>query len=202
VHLATHGFFIPMPATPIPEGAYWKSPQALAGHNPGLTSGITLAGVNRPPQPGREDGILTAMEAQQLDLGGVELVVLSACETSLGSTTKGEGMMGLQRAFQVAGARSLISSLWSVDDAATSVIMEEFYTNLWERRLPQLEALRQAQLAVLRRYDPAQHRLRGVVEDEGPSPTVVAASPDARPRPELRAPPFYWAAFALSGDGR
>ena len=202
VHLATHGFFIPLPATPIREGAYWMSPQALAGHNPGLTSGITLAGVNRPPRPGREDGVLTAMEAQQLDLGGIELVVLSACETSLGITTKGEGMMGLQRAFQVAGAGSLISSLWSVDDAATSLIMEEFYTNLWERRLPKLEALRQAQLAVLRRYDPAQHRLRGVVEVEGPSPSVIAASPGPRPKPQPRTPPFFWAAFTLSGDWR
>src|SRR5262249_48628713 len=85
IHLATHGFFIPIPGSSasLPENAYWRSPQALAGHSPGLYSGITLAGVNRPPRPGREDGILTALEAQQLDLSGVDLVVLSACETSL-----------------------------------------------------------------------------------------------------------------------
>jgi CHAT domain-containing protein len=202
VHLATHGFFIPIPSTTIAQGDYWKSPQALAGHNPGLTSGITLAGVNRPPRPDREDGVLTAMEAQQLDLRGVELVVLSACETSLGSAAKGEGMMGLQRAFQVAGAGSLISSVWSVDDVATSVIMEQFYTNLWERRLPKLEALRQAQLAMLRRYDPARHRLRGAAEVEGPSPAAIAADRGAEPMRRPPTPPFFWAAFTLSGDWR
>ena len=86
---------------------------------------------------------------QALDLRGCELVVLSACETGLGEAEDGQGVLGLQRAFQAAGARAVVASLWKVDDAATGVLMERFYTNLWDKKLPKLEALRQAQLAVL-----------------------------------------------------
>ena len=84
---------------------YWTStPQGLSRIHPGLLAGITFAGANRQPSPDRDDGILTAVEAQQLDLAGTDLIVLSACETALGTSTHGEGLMGLQRAFQVAGA--------------------------------------------------------------------------------------------------
>src|SRR5439155_3692898 len=102
------------------------------------------AGANRAP----DRGILTAEEVAGLDLRGTELVVLSACDTGLGKEAGGEGVLGLQRAFQGAGARALAASLWKVDDAATSVLMEEFYANLWRKKLPRLEALRQAQRAV------------------------------------------------------
>ena len=101
---------------------------------------------NRSP----EQGIWTAEEVADLDLRGVELAVLSACETGLGKVAGGEGVLGLQCAFQSAGARSLVVSLWKVNDAATSVLMEEFYTNLWQKKLDRLEALCQAQLTVLR----------------------------------------------------
>jgi CHAT domain-containing protein len=204
VHLATHGFFLllPSPATRLAETAYWRSPQALAAHNPGLLSGIALAGVNRTSRPGQEDGIITALEAQQLDLGGVELVVLSACETSLGSQTKGEGMMGLQRAFQVAGARSLISTLWTVDDAATASLMEEFYRNLWSRRLTKIESLRQAQVAILRRYDPVQKRVGRGTEVDRPARPASAADIPAPTRSAPATSPDLWAAFTLSGDWR
>ncbi len=84
---------------------YLKSPPSLADSSPGLFSGIALAGADLAPLAGQDDGIITALEAQHLDLRGVELVVLSACDTSLGSGTIGEGMLGMQRAFQVAGAR-------------------------------------------------------------------------------------------------
>jgi len=74
----------------------------------------------------------------------------------LGQSTGGEGMLGLQRAFQVAGAKTTISSLWSVDDAATQTLMTEFYKRLWDKEHPlgKLEALRQAQLEMLHHYDP------------------------------------------------
>src|SRR5262249_37969998 len=99
------------------------------------------------------DGVLHRLLVELL--GGCELVVLSACDTGLGGFQRGEGMLGLQRGFQSAGARATAVSLWSVHDAATSVLMEEFYARLWGKKgVSKLEALRQAQLALLR--DPAK----------------------------------------------
>src|SRR5262249_50869948 len=108
----------------------------ISGNHPGLLSGIALAGANLPPRPGEDDGIMTALEVSSLDLQNVELAVLSACETGLGQTAGGEGTLGLQRAFQVAGARTTITSLWSVDDAATQTLMVEFYKRLWDKDHP------------------------------------------------------------------
>jgi CHAT domain-containing protein len=212
VHLATHGFFEPELPRVAPGGSPVR--QQVIMSTPGLRAGIALSGANVPVRPGRDDGILTADEAQQLDLDGTDLVVLSACESSLGSQIVGEGMMGLQRAFQVAGARSLISSLWPVSDAATSVLMEEFYTNLWERKLPKLEALRQAQLRVMREPEIVVKRLRELREEmakRGWSETQLAARgldqraehmPAASRGSTLRSPGMWWAAFVLSGDWR
>ena len=156
--------------------------------------------------PDREDGILTAEEVQSLDLRGTDLVVLSACETGLGEGEYGQGVMGLQRAFQAAGARAVVASLWKVDDAATTVLMEQFYTNLWSKKMPKLEALRQAQLTVLndpglvtgRRAELAKQR--GIDEKPGKLPEGgrVAPASDRAPRSD----PALWAAFVLSGDGR
>jgi CHAT domain-containing protein len=171
-----------------------------------LLSGLALSGANRGADSGStttsasedsDDGIITALEVAALDLHGVDLVTLSACETGLGQETGGEGMFGLQRAFQVAGARTTVSSLWSVDDAATQTMMIEFYSRLWDNEHPlgKLEALRQAQLEMLRRYDPRTKKLvdrgRGLEE-----PDTSASNPGGRLSPK------YWAAFDLSGDWR
>ncbi len=80
--------------------------QDVSGYQPGLLSGLVLAGANRRPANGEEDGILTALEVEEMDLHRVQLATLSACETGLGQTAGGEGLLGLQRAFQTAGAES------------------------------------------------------------------------------------------------
>jgi CHAT domain-containing protein/Tfp pilus assembly protein PilF len=193
LHLATHGYFAPQELRSAlgPDDA--KRSQigidplggaGVAGWHPGLLSGIALAGANVRPTPiGQDDGILTALEVAELDLSGVELAVLSACETGLGAVAGGEGLLGLQRAFQVAGAHSVIASLWKVDDERTRALMSRFYENLWRKGQPAAEALRGAQLSMLR-----GDLGRGSLKREASEPKSD------------RLPPYYWAAFVLSTD--
>src|SRR5262249_17454337 len=122
------------------------------GCNPMLATGLVLAGANRA----EGDGVLTGEEISGLDLRGCELAVLSACQTALGKQEGYQGVLGLQRAFHDAGCAHLLASLWGVNDAATSALMEEFYQQLWRHNKTPLEALRQAQLAVLK--DPGRVR--------------------------------------------
>ena len=91
-------------------------------------------------------GILTAEAIAGLDLAGLELVVLSACETGLGLVGGGEGVFGLQRAFHLAGAQNVVASLWKVDDQATAALMALFYDRLWRQGKLPLEALRERSL--------------------------------------------------------
>jgi CHAT domain-containing protein/Tfp pilus assembly protein PilF len=216
LHLATHGYFeAPAPYHPGPRGASGEPTFDMMrdyytyGRNPLVRSGLVLAGANRSAA----QGILTAEEVADLDLRGVELAVLSACDTGLGKQAAGEGVLGLQRAFQASGARSLLISLWSVNDAATSVLMEEFYTNLWTKKMSKLKALQEAQRTVLR--NPARvarragesHELlakRGVSEEDLTSRGIGKQAGDL-PRGakvQKRSHPALWAAFVLSGDGK
>ncbi len=144
------------------------------------------------------DGILTAEEIGTQNLDGVQVVVLSACESGLGKQVSGEGLLGLQRSFQSAGARTVVASPWPVDDAATKALMVAFYTNLWEKKLPKREALRQAQLTMLRGYDPKAGKLRGPGVERPVDPAQLAAAKQSGGAKPL--PPFYWASFVLSGD--
>jgi CHAT domain-containing protein len=198
-HLATHGFFAPAGlksalAGKEDEGLFGRS--GLSGWHPLLLSGVVLAGANREPGPDEEDGVLTALEVAEMDLPGCELAVLSACETGLGESAGGEGVLGLQRAFQVAGARATLTSLWQVPDEATAALMQRFYDNLWRRRMTRLEALREAQLWLLREGRRHPEVARGLKRG--------AAREDATAGEEAagRLPPLYWAAFVLSGDWR
>jgi CHAT domain-containing protein len=109
-----------------------------------------------------------------MNLAGVEWVVLSGCETGLGELRTSEGVFGLRRAFQVGGARTVIMSLWPVEDRATRQWMSALYSGRFKKQLGTADAVRGAGLSVLR-----ERRAKG-----------------------LGAHPFYWAAFVASGDWR
>jgi len=144
IHIATHGFYFTetmarkiqftRPTTVL---ATEGIPQAgrFVEDKPMTRSGLLFSGCNRAfrheqiPE-GEEDGILTAQEISTLDLRGLDLVVLSACQTGLGEISSGEGVFGLQRGFKKAGANTILMSLDKVDDEATRILMVEFYRNL------------------------------------------------------------------------
>lgn len=113
-------------------------------------SGATLALNNEEIPEGVEDGLLTAKEIAQLDLRNVDIAVLSACETGLGDITS-DGVAGLQRGFKNAGVKSLLMSLWQVDDDATMLLMTEFYKNLMDGK-SKTDSLKNAQ-QYLRNYE-------------------------------------------------
>jgi CHAT domain-containing protein len=218
LHLATHGFFLPdqqfrnvsMPGWEIDSGMGRLSGPGL--ENPLLRSGLALAGANTWLKGGAlpreaEDGLLTAEDVSGLDLLDTELVVLSACQTGLGKVHAGEGVFGLRRAFILAGARTLVMSLWKVPDLATAVLMERFYDNLLNRGLARDEALRNAQFFT-RAVTIAQLR------EDWLSPEMIdrLAAGDERAkqglqelaqRPDDDCPfrqPLYWGAFICQGD--
>jgi CHAT domain-containing protein len=182
IHFATHGFFIGEecpPATGTRGGGLTASSRAVrfaeeGRENPLLLSGLALAGANRrsAARLDEDDGILTAEEVATLNLTGVEWAVLSACDTGLGEIRAGEGVFGLRRAFQVAGARTVIMSLWSVDDQATRAWMRALYDARYQRKLSTADAVHAASVSVL-----TDRRAKG-------QSTL----------------PLYWAAFVAAGD--
>jgi CHAT domain-containing protein/Tfp pilus assembly protein PilF len=212
LHLITHGFFSDPKVKSIGQ-AETKTDGLTTGTKgpdpffnkwlPGLLSGLVMAGANKPSDDPEDmnDGILRASEIEASSMQGVDLVVLSACETGLGTVAGGEGLTGLQRAFQIAGARSVVASLWKVNDRATQELMKRFYTNLWVKKMSKVEALRQAQLWMLR--NPDKLKTLGVenptLRGKGKLPKVIERSEKSK---SARTDPFYWAAFQLSGDWR
>lgn len=133
-HIATHGFFQPDVVLNAEDIGLKEN---LLSENPLLKTGLLLSGagdiLNKTASNFNiDDGILTAYEAMNMSLDQTELVVLSACETGLGEIEAGEGVYGLQRAFLVAGARTIIMSLFKVSDEATQKLMIQFYKNWLE----------------------------------------------------------------------
>ena len=175
LHIATHGYF-----------------QTDSSRNPLLRSGLMLAGAGNSLKGSEiaegEDGILTAYEAMNLNLDNTDLVVLSACETGLGEVKNGEGVYGLQRAFKVAGAKTLIMSLWKVNDEATQELMVRFYKH-WLGSDAVGAARQTATLKAVR-------------------PSVLTATNSKRSaflkaQKELKAKypdPYYWGAFVMVGE--
>ena len=193
LHIGTHGFFLGDQCAPAvggtravgglttsgsktksgPTAARATPRRELLPENPLILSGLALAGANRRTVagPDEDDGILTAEEVSSLNLRSVEWAVLSACDTGLGTVAVGEGVLGLRRAFQIAGARTVIMSLWSVDDRAARQWMEALYRARLERHLDSANAMREASLTFIR-----DRRAKGQSTH-----------------------PFYWATFVAAG---
>jgi len=179
LHIATHGFFLDghCASSPDPSGKSTAASSArVVRQNPLVLSGLILAGANHrnATAPDQEDGVLTAEEVAALDLNGVEWAVLSGCDTGVGEGRAGEGVFGLRRAFQAAGARTVIMTLWPVEDQTTRQWMTTLYRARLTRKLSTATAVREAGLALL-----GGRRTRG-----------------------LSTHPFYWAAFVAAGDWR
>jgi CHAT domain-containing protein len=173
LHLATHGYFLP--------DQHLKNSNPGAGkpsqlEDPMLRSGLYFAGANRtllgkPSTQGEDNGVLTALEAGNLNLRGTELVVLSACNTGQGDVRNGEGVFGLRRALQEAGAQKVLMSLWSVPDEETLELMNLFYSK-WLSGIETNQALKEAQLEMREK---------------------VRSAHDGKDLP------YYWGAFVLVG---
>ncbi len=158
-----------------------------------LSSAILLA------QNGGDEGRLEVRDIFAMDLNA-SLVVLSGCETGLGKLSSGDEFIGLTRAFIYAGTPSVVASLWKVDDSSTAHLMSSFYKNL--KTMSKVEALRQAQLALIRgegRSDLLARRgvggigKLGEVPPAGKSPVSISVSTSH---------PYFWAPFILVGDGK
>lgn len=136
LHISTHGFYYSQEdADRIDYDFLRPRGDFQSAEDKSLTrSGLLMAGANHILEGDTlpdnvEDGILTAKEIADVDLRGLDLVVLSACQTGLGDISKGEGVFGLQRGFKKAGANTILMSLWKVDDKATQILMTQFYKN-------------------------------------------------------------------------
>jgi CHAT domain-containing protein len=208
-HFATHGYFADpeFRAFSISFNAPDQKRRIIrrssaAARNPQLLSGIVLSGANNAYGTDASDldhneaGILTAEAISMLSLEQLQLVVLSACETGVGDVADCEGVLGLQRAFHMGGARNVVASLWKVDDRATAVLMKLFYENYWKQGKPPLVALRDAQLTLYRHPELIEKS-----EDRPRAVTVTKSEPAKKDGRLTTTDPRLWAAFTLSGRG-
>ncbi|MEW6051128.1 MAG: CHAT domain-containing tetratricopeptide repeat protein [Candidatus Zixiibacteriota bacterium] len=158
IHIATHGFFLSDTCLPNWPASRLSALAPTARLNPLLLSGLLLAGVNnRTSGSGSGDGILTAYEVSALDLDATRLVFLSACESGAGQLVDGEGVYGLRRAFQMAGASTVVSSLWPVSDELTGDLVAWFYENRSSVLPDRMRDLQVRKLNELRRSNRPTH---------------------------------------------
>ena len=213
-HFATHGFFIDdslgsmvalaAAGPPADELTVNRVRSSVLGRSPLLRSGLALAGANAATVtnelgiPSAATGILTAETVAAIDAGHLQLVVMSACDTSRGDTATGEGVLGIQGAFHIAGARNVIAGLWKVPDEATAELMREFYRLLGQEHKSPLVALREAQLHMMRQAGSLRDGSRGVKLDVT-VPLEVRPTGDEEQKTGCRI--RDWAGFVLSGPG-
>ncbi|HUO60588.1 MAG TPA: CHAT domain-containing tetratricopeptide repeat protein, partial [Candidatus Acidoferrales bacterium] len=132
LHIATHAYLLP---------------ESCGGDNPLMRSGLVFSGTGME----RDSGLLTAQEIAGLDLTGLDWAVLSACNTGNGEVGTTEGVLGLQRAFRVAGARTVIMTLWPVDDNASRRFMRELYDERLEKHATTADAMWHATARMLQK---------------------------------------------------
>ncbi|MBL8862594.1 MAG: CHAT domain-containing protein [Planctomycetes bacterium] len=182
LHVATHGWYAPESVRAWSDGELGErrfaapsgTESVVRGMSPMLLAGLALCGANRPPDAtGRVPGIVTAEELSTLDLARCELAVLSACDTNVGERRAGQGVASLQKALHMAGAQSVVTSLWKVPDEATRELMLDFYRRLWVEGQTKAAALWGAKM-----------RLREARDETG---ARIHATRD-------------WAAWVLSGE--
>jgi CHAT domain-containing protein/tetratricopeptide (TPR) repeat protein len=166
LHVAAHGWFAPesILSSEDPQpidvkmnfGVRMGLGEQVRGMSPMLLCGLALAGANLPEDElGRIPGLITAEEVSALDLSSCELAVLSACDTNGGVRRAGQGVASLQKALHMAGARSVITSVWEVPDEATKTLMLDFYRRLWVEKKPKWQALWGAKMKIRNAKDEA-----------------------------------------------
>ncbi|KYC35121.1 hypothetical protein WA1_09560 [Scytonema hofmannii PCC 7110] len=204
--IATHGLFLPdIQQEPPKVGNQEFEHFALSTvKNPMMRSGVALAGANTwlsggtlPREAGK--GFVLAQDIASLDLWGNELTVLSACDTGRGDIKIGEGVFGLRRAFAVAGAKTLVMSLWKVPDTATALLMERFFDNL-QHSMNRAEALQNAQnyIRKLTVKELRQSSLGIEVLEELLSVNKLSQQTKEQDTPLEH--PFYWGAWICQGN--
>jgi CHAT domain-containing protein len=213
-HLATHGFFNEQPfreeqareAELVKNYVFQMDRQlTLAGQgarSPLAYTGLVLAGANVPEKAGPEGGILTGELLLEVNLEGLDLAVLSACQSGLGEVAGDQCVQNLGKALHAAGCRDVVASLWNVPDDATAALMALFYDELLVKKRPPLEALRQARLYLYRHPEKVKEVAergppRRDLEEKAPAETAKPAE-----KPGARAAVKDWAGFFLSGAGR
>lgn len=149
LHIATHGFFLENLEKDTKDSKMIGFDKNKVFNNPLLRSGLLFTNAKKAfLEDNGSDGILTAYEAMNLNLDNTDLVVLSACKTGLGDLKNGEGVYGLQRAFQTAGAKTVLMSLWVVNDEVTMKLMSAFYKNWILGKQTKREAFKNAQIEI------------------------------------------------------
>jgi tetratricopeptide (TPR) repeat protein/CHAT domain-containing protein len=209
--IGTHGLYCPLteseqlPLSSLSSDRLSSLPQLP---NPMVRSGLAFAGASNwqknlplPPEAGK--GFLLAQDVAQLDLWANEITILLACNSAVGDVHQGEGVFGLRRAFAVAGAKTLVMSLWSVPEKASALLMERFFNNLRDRNMGRGAALQEAQNYIryitvkeLRQTDLGLEVLKELTGDRNFDRETPVEDENYQPLTH----PFYWGAWICQGE--